>query len=156
MKKKFLAFVCVLFIGCFYSYSLESYLGLGAGVSFEGECDSIFLEITGRATYSFQISFRFDLLFEDESVAGVGIGVEGGINLDFLDIFAGIEEAIVWNREYSEIELIFKPNLAVQVYINEFFYVKPNVMYVVRFNHDEFTLSDKSKILLVLSAGIRI
>lgn len=156
MKKKFLTCVCVLFIICFYSYSLESYLGLGAGISFEGECDSIFIEDTCRDIYSFPITFRFDLLFEDESVAGVGIGVEGGINLDFLDIFAGIEEAIIWNREYSEIEPIFKPNVAIQVYINEFFYIKPNVMYVVRFNHDEFSLSDKSKILLVLSAGMRI
>ncbi|MCR4733505.1 MAG: hypothetical protein K5829_00660 [Treponema sp.] len=156
MKKKFLTFVCVLFIGCFYSYSLESYLGLGAGVSFEGECDSIFLEFTFRDLYSFPITGRVDLLFEEESVAGFGVGFEGGISINFLDVFAGLEEAVIWNREYSEIEFVLKINAATQVYINELFYIKPNVMYVIKVNHNEFTISDKNKVLLVLSAGIRI
>ena len=156
MKKKFFTCVCVLFIGCLYSYSLESYLGLGAGISLDGKCDSITLDVTFRDFYDIPLTYRLDMLFENENIVGFGAGAEIGIKMYFLDVLAGIEEAIIWNREYSDIESVFKINAAVQFYINELVYIKPNLIYIIRFDHDEFTMSEKNKFLLGLGAGIRI
>lgn len=156
MKKKLLIFFSILFLTSVSSYSFESYLGIGAGVSFDGDCDSLFLDITCRDFYIIPYNIRFDLLFEDENFIGLGLGLEGGIGIDSIDVFAGIEDAIIWDREYSEIVHVLKINAAVQFYINKLVCIRPNVMYVFRFNHDEMVLSDKSKILLALSAGIRI